>query len=234
MFKTKKLHVGIIMDGNRRWSIKNNIDIFKGYIQGVKNVKKICIKAMKLKISHLSLYAFSKNNFRRSKGEVDYLMQLLRDSINESLKYFQAKEIKFKVIGEISKLDKKLQDAISNATKMTQSNKKLTLYVAINYSGKRDIINACNRYINMARNQVDSIHQDLTEEKFSQLLYAKDMPNADIIIRTGKRSSLSDFLLWDVAYAEFYFMKKMWPDFKGYDLAKIVDNFYTLRRNFGR
>ena len=218
-------HVAIIMDGNGRWGLKNKKSRNLGHKSGLITVEKIIKSSIKNEIKHLTLYAFSTENWKRPKIEIRFLFNLLETFLKEKTNDLHKNGIKLKVIGDIKKFPKKIQDNINFAQKKTYKNKKLELIIALNYGSKDELVYA----INSIKKQKIKINQILIEKN----LYTKGVPDPDLLIRTGNTNRLSNFLLWQLSYAEIFFVKKMWPDFNERDYKNILDKFKKIKRNFG-
>ena len=218
-------HVAIIMDGNGRWGINKRKSRNYGHKEGLKTVEKIIKESLKRKIKYLTLYAFSTENWRRPKKEIDYLFSLLDNFLSNKIKELNKEKIKFFVIGK-KRFNKKLNNLLNYSEKLTSNNKKLQINLALNYGSKSEIIEALNI---IKKNKIK-----LNEKNISNHLYTKNIPDPDILIRTGNRYRLSNFLLWQLAYSEIYFEKKLWPDFNEKDYNNILNQFKKTKRNFGR
>ena len=218
-------HVAIIMDGNGRWGIKKRKSRNYGHSQGVKNVEKIINIAIKLNIKYLTLYTFSTENWKRPKSEIKFLMNLLENYIKREIVKLVKKKIKLKIIGNINKFPKTLKAELQKAQKLTKFNDKIQVNIALNYGSKEEIINAVKKLYRMSK--------PINEDNISKNLYTKNIPDPEILIRTGNRNRLSNFLLWQASYTEIFFVSKLWPDFTKKDFNKIVSNFSKVRRNFG-
>ena len=217
-------HIAIIMDGNGRWGLKNKKSRNEGHKAGLKTIDKIIKKTIKKKIKYLTLYAFSTENWKRPKKEINYLFKLLENFLNNRIKDLDKKNIKFFVIGK-KNFSIKLNYLLNQAEKQTRSNKTLQLNLALNYGSKSEIINTI-KLLNKNKSRI-------TEKNISNNLYTKNIPDPDILIRTGNTQRLSNFLLWQSAYTEIFFEKKLWPDFNEKDLNKIIKKFVNIKRNFG-
>ena len=218
-------HVAIIMDGNGRWGIKKRKSRNFGHKQGLKSVEKIIKETLKKKIRFLTLYAFSKENWKRPKNEVNYLFSLLDSFLSNKIKELHSQKIRFVVLGK-KKFDKKLNKLLNYSEKLTSNNKKLQINLALNYGSKSEIINAIN---NLKKKKLQ-----INESNISRSLYTRNIPDPDILIRTGNRKRLSNFLLWQLAYSEIFFEKKLWPDFNEKDYNNILRKFKKTKRNFGK
>jgi len=217
-------HVAIIMDGNGRWGLKFKNSRNAGHKEGLKTVEKIIKASIKKEIKYLTLFAFSTENWKRPKKEVKYLFSLLKNFLENQVKELEKKNIKLKFFG-IKVTDKNLQKLISQTEKKTQKNKKLQLNIAINYGAKNEIINAVNKLYKEKKR--------ITKINIEKNLYTKNIPDPDILIRTGNTKRLSNFLLWQIAYSEIFFEKKLWPDFNERDFNNIIRKYLTIKRNFG-
>ena len=218
-------HVAIIMDGNGRWGLKKKKSRNFGHKAGLISVEKIIKKTIEKKIKFLTLYAFSTENWKRPKKEINFLFNLLQEYLEKKISKLNKQGIKFKVIGDKKLLSQKLIKILLNSEKITKKNKILHLNLALNYGSKSELVNS----INLIKKKRIS----LTEQNISNNLYTRDSPNPDLLIRTGNTNRLSNFLLWQLAYSEIYFVKKLWPDFSTKDYNKILNNFKNLKRNFG-
>ena len=218
-------HVAIIMDGNGRWGIKHKGLRNSGHKAGLNTVETVIDVCLNEKIKHLTLYTFSTENWKRPKKEIDFLFNLLENFLIQKIDNLIKKNIKLKFIGEISRLPIKLKKLIKISENKTSQNKKILIYVAINYGSKNELINSI-KLINKKKIKVN-------EKNISKNLYASDIPNPDILIRTGDTHRLSNFMLWQLAYTEIFFEKKLWPDFNKKDLINILAKFRLLKRNFG-
>jgi len=220
-------HLAIIIDGNRRWAKKKGLASFNGHKKGMNNVKEIGERCRKKGIKILTLYVFSTENWKRSKKEINYLMKLFNLVFNkENIEELHQKGIKIKIIGQVEKLSKALQERIIEAEKLTKNNKKGVLNLAISYGGRSDIIQAIKKIV---KKKIS-----ITEEAINNHLWTNDLPDPDLIIRTGGEQRLSNFLIWQSAYSEFYFTKKLWPDFTINDLDKALKDYSQRQRRFGK
>ena len=217
-------HVAIIMDGNGRWGIKNKKSRNEGHKAGLTSIDKIIKKIIQKKIKFLTLYAFSTENWKRPKKEINYLFRLLETFLKNRINDLDNKDIKFVVIGK-KNFSKKLNKLLVSAEKQTHKNKSLQLNLALNYGSKSEIVNTI-KILN--KNKIK-----ISEKNISDNLYTKNIPDPDILIRTGNTKRLSNFLLWQSAYAEIFFEKKLWPDYNEKDFDKIIKKFNKIKRNFG-
>ena len=216
-------HVAFIMDGNGRWGKKKKKNRNSGHYAGVKTVKKIVEASIKFKIPVVTFYVFSTENWKRPKTEVSFLFNLIHSYFKTELKNVVKNEIKINIIGELNKLPNKLKTVLKETIKKTKKNKKILVNLALNYGSKKELINTFKKIK----------HKKITEKKVKNNLYTKNISDPDILIRTGGKKRLSNFMLWQLAYSELYFLDKLWPDFKPQDLSKILKHFYKTKRNFG-
>ncbi len=218
-------HVAIIMDGNGRWGLRKNKSRNYGHTQGVKTVEKIIEEAISNNIKFLTLYTFSTDNWKRPKKEISFLIYLLEKYIDQKLDKFIKKNIKLKIIGNIRKFPSSLKKKLAKAEKLTKNKDKIQINIALNYGSKEEILYSVKKLVS------SSIL--INKKNISKNLYTKNIPDPEILIRTGNRFRLSNFLLWQSSYAEIFFVKKLWPDFGKEDLKKILLKFKKMRRNFG-
>ena len=220
-------HVAIIMDGNGRWGLKKKNSRNYGHLKGLQTVEKVIKRSVKEKIPFLTLYTFSTENWKRPESEIDFLFNLIRNSLKKNLKKIIKQGIKINIIGKKRGLPKDILKIIKLIEKKTFYNKKIVLNLALNYGSKEEILNACNKVL-LKKKEIVSIKN--LEDK----LYTRNMPDPDIMIRTGGNKRLSNFLLWQLAYAEIFFINKLWPEFNEGDYYKIIKKFYKIKRNFGK
>ena len=218
-------HVAIIMDGNGRWGLKKKGSRNYGHRAGLNTVEQIIKETLKQKIKHLTLYTFSTENWKRPKEEIKFLFNLLQNFLIKKLKNLIERKIKLKFIGKKSKLPEKLKKLIKIAEKKTSQNYRIQVNIALDYGSKSEIVSAI-KLINKKKIKV-------SEKNIDNNLFTKNIPNPDILIRTGDTPRLSNFMLWQLAYTEIFFKKKLWPDFNKKDLRKIFFEFKQLKRNFG-
>jgi undecaprenyl diphosphate synthase len=218
-------HVAIIMDGNGRWGIQKKKSRNYGHSKGIEVVENIIEEAVSKKIKYLTLFTFSTENWKRPKSEIKFLISILKKYIQKELNNLIKKKIKLKIIGNLDKFPKSLKLKLKNAEKLTRSNNKIQIIIALNYGSKEEIINTVKKLNN------SSIR--INEKNISENLYTKNIPDPEILIRTGNRNRLSNFLLWQLSYTEIYFVSKLWPDFTRKDFSKIINNFSKVKRNFG-
>ena len=217
-------HVAVIMDGNGRWGLKHKKSRNSGHKAGLKSVESIIKKSIEYNIKFLTLYAFSTENWKRPKKEINYLFNLLENFLISKIGEFHRQNIKLKIIGN-KNFSKKLNMLLNSAEKKTSKNSKIQINLALNYGSKLELVNA----VRLASNN-DYIINEKNIEKF---LYTKNIPDPDILIRTGNTKRLSNFLLWQLAYTEIFFEKKLWPDFNEKDYSKIINKFKKIKRNYG-
>ncbi len=218
-------HVAIIMDGNGRWGLKNRNSRNAGHKEGLKTVEMIIKSSIKQKIKYLTLYAFSTENWKRPKKEINYLFNLLENFLTKRLNEIHNQNIKIKILGD-KKFSKKLNNLLNYTEKKTLKNSKLQINLALNYGSKLELINAFKK---INKNKIK-----INEKNLEKHLQTKNIPDPDILIRTGNTKRLSNFLLWQLAYSEIFFEKKLWPAFTEKDYIKIIKNYKNIKRNFGR
>lgn len=221
-------HIAIIMDGNGRWAIDKGMDRLLGHKEGAKSAKKIIEVCSDLKIKYLTLYAFSTENWNRPQYEVDSLMSLLSSMLENEIKELERNNIVFNVVGRIEDLPPSVQKIISEAIDRTKNNTGLILSLALSYGGRQEIIDAINKIILSKKSEI------IDEEIVKNNLYCPEIPDPDLIIRTAGEYRLSNFLLWQSAYAELFVSDKNWPDFKEKDLMKALKDFENRDRTFGK
>ena len=217
----KLSHVAFIMDGNGRWGKKNNRGRKFGHLKGVETVKKVVKNSLKLKIPILTFYVFSSENWKRPKKEISFLFRLIQNYFLKEIKSIERQGIKINILGELSKIPSNIKSTFKSTVLRTKKNKRIIVNLAINYGSKNEILNAIKRT------------KRLSIKNFEKNLYTKKMPNPDILIRTGGHQRLSNFMLWQLAYAELFFLKKLWPDFNYSDLKQIINKYKKSKRNFG-
>lgn len=226
-------HVAIIMDGNRRWAKKNNFPKTIGHRSGVLKIKDCIEVALDLDIKNLTVYAFSTENWGRDNEEVSFLMNLMIEFIKNELKELHSKDIKLNIFGIKDNLPKKVCVEINKAIELTKDNKTLNLNVALNYGARNEIIFAIKQFAKEYKN--GSIELDsLTEDSFKQYLFTKDIPDPDLLIRTSGEIRVSNFLLYQLAYTEFYFTDVLWPEFTKEEFLKAILNYQNRSRRFGK
>jgi len=219
-------HIAIIMDGNGRWGLKKYNDRNKGHYYGLQNINNVIQNCIKLNIKYLTLYTFSTENWNRPKKEIDYLFYLFKLFYKKKFYKINKNNIRIKFIGDLKNIPKDLKKIIKNIQEKTKKNNAITVIFAFNYGAKSELINA---FKNIIKNKKKKINEELV----SNNLYTKNIPNPDILIRTGGEKRLSNFLLWQLSYAELFFINKYWPDFSFLDLKKITNAFGVIKRKFG-
>ena len=219
-------HIAIIMDGNGRWGLKKYNDRNKGHYYGLQNINNVIQNCIKLNIKYLTLYTFSTENWNRPKKEIDYLFYLFKYFYKKNFNNLNKNNIRIKFIGNLKNIPKELKNIIKNIQEKTKKNNAITVIFAFNYGAKSELINAF-------KNILKSKKKEINEELVSNNLYTKNIPDPDILIRTGGEKRLSNFLLWQISYAELFFIDKYWPDFTFLDLKKIVNTFNVIKRKFG-
>lgn len=231
---TNKLqHIAIIMDGNGRWAKKRGLPRSVGHKKGAEVVKEITRAAGELGVKYLTLYAFSTENWQRDPEEVATLMGLLRDYLKSDLKEIQENGVRIIFIGERQMLDADIVEQMAKIEAETAHNDKMTLCIAISYGARQEIVNAARKIAVLAR-RGDILPEDVDIKMFSDMLYTKDVPDPDLVIRTSGEQRISNYLLWQIAYAEFFFTPTLWPDFGKEELERIINNFNTRERRYGK
>ena len=218
-------HVAIIMDGNGRWGLKYKNSRNAGHKAGLKTVEKIIKETIKNKINYLTLFAFSTENWKRPKKEINYLFSLLENFLINRIEDLHKQNIKLKILGS-KKFSPKLNKLLNNSEKKTSKNTKLQINLALNYGSKSELIDAFKK--------IKKCKSIINEENLSKNLQTKNIPDPDILIRTGNTKRLSNFLLWQLAYSEIFFEKKLWPAFNENDYNKIIKEYKNIKRNFGK
>ena len=221
-------HIAIIMDGNGRWGLKKYKDRNKGHYFGLQNINKIINDCIKINIKYLTLYTFSTENWNRPKKEIDYLFFLFKYFYKKNFNKLNKNNIKIKFIGNLKNIPKDLKVIIKKIQDKTKNNDSITVIFAFNYGAKSELVNAFKNIIKN-KNKVNKINEDLINNN----LYTKNIPDPDILIRTGGEKRLSNFLLWQLSYAELFFINKNWPDFNFLDLKQIINTFRVTKRKFG-
>ena len=217
-------HVAIIMDGNGRWGIKNRKSRNEGHKEGIKTVELIIKESIKQKIKYLTLFAFSTENWKRPTKEINYLYKLLERFLVTKIKIFEKNNIKLKFIGDRN-FSNKIKNLLKSTEKRTSTNTLIQVNIALNYGAKQEIINSIKKIFRMKKK--------INEKNIEKFLYTYDAPDPDILIRTGNKKRLSNFLLWQLAYTEIFFEKKLWPDFNSKDFMKILNMYKKIKRNYG-
>ena len=218
-------HVAIIMDGNGRWGIKNKGSRNLGHRAGLNTIESIIEETISQKILYLTLFTFSTENWKRPKKEISYLFNLLENFLSKNVEKLIKKRIKLKVIGNQKRFSSTLKKILKDSEKKTSKNTNLQINLALNYGSKEELLNVMKN--------IKKQKKEINIKNINDNLYTKDIPDPDILIRTGNTRRLSNFLLWQIAYTEIFFVKKLWPDFTKNDYKKIINNFKNLKRNFG-
>ena len=220
-------HVAIIMDGNGRWGLKKRGSRNYGHLKGLNTVETVIKSSLEQKIPYLTLYTFSTENWKRPDKEINFLFNLIRKHIKKNLKKIIKQRIKINIIGKRKKLPSDIIKSLKLIEKKTENNDAITINLALNYGSKEEILDVCRKFA-FDKNKKVNI------QNFQKRLYTKSIPDPDILIRTGGTRRLSNFLLWQLAYAEIFFIDKLWPDFNRSDFNKIISKFYKIKRNFGK
>lgn len=221
-------HLAIIMDGNRRWAKSRGLPVKMGHRAGAKALEKAMSNCGELGIKILTVYAFSTENWKRDKEEVDTLMSLLKEYLDKMRETLKGKDVKVKVLGDISAFSPELQKSINNLEEFTKNNKSLQVNICLNYGGRDEIVNAVKKIVDSG---VES--SEINEELISNNLYTKGLPDPDLMIRTSGEIRISNYLLWQLAYTEFLFIDKNWPDFDKSDLEYAINVYESRTRKFG-
>ena len=214
-------HIAFIMDGNGRWGKRKNRGRNFGHLKGVDTVKKVVKNSIKLKIPILTFYVFSSENWKRPKQEIFFLFKLIQNYFSKEISNINNQGIRINILGEFRKLPFNIKSILRKTIQRTRKNKKIVVNLAINYGSKKEILNAIKKT------------KKVSVKNFEKNLYTKKMPDPDILIRTGGHQRLSNFMLWQLAYAELFFLKKLWPDFNYSDLKQIINKYKKSKRNFG-
>ena len=222
-------HIAIIMDGNRRWAKEKNLPSAMGHKKGVDALKTTLRACHAFGVEYLTVYAFSTENWNRKPEEVEFLMDLLAHTLKNELKEMHENDIVINFIGDLSKLSKKLQDILNNAVEYTKNNTGVKLQIAFNYGARDEIVNAVKSIVNKGIKP-----EDITPETISQNLYTSDIPDPDLLIRTGGEMRISNYLLWQIAYSEFYVTQQYWPEFNEESLSDAIMDFAHRQRRYGK
>ncbi len=225
-------HIGFIMDGNGRWAKKRGLPRSAGHKAGAESLKKIITEANKMGVKYATVYAFSTENWKRPKDEVDYLMQLLMDYLVNAKKTLAGENVVIRAIGSRSELSEEMQRQIEKTEKFTEKNTGIVMNIALNYGGREEIVRSFKK---LAREVCDGKKNidDITEKDIENGLYTKGQPDVDLLIRTSGELRISNFMLWQISYAEMWFTDKLWPDFKPADLHRAILDFQNRGRRFG-
>lgn len=228
-------HLAIIMDGNGRWAERRGKERTAGHREGLKTTRRIVeFVGKELKIRYLTLFAFSKENWERPKEEVDFLMNLLAEFLKENLDELLENNVRLRVFGELVELPRRVQGELVKALELSQNNGNLNLNLAINYGGRQEILRAVRRILNDYQQGRLKESDELDELLFRRYLYTADIPDPDLLIRTSGEERISNFLLWQTAYTEFWMTKTLWPDFSEEELLQAIEDFQRRQRKFGR
>ena len=215
-------HIAFIMDGNGRWGEKRNKGRNYGHLKGVETVKKIVKSSIKLKIPIVTFYVFSSENWKRPKKEINFLFKLIKTYFLKEIENLIKQGIKLNIFGNLNQLSPNLKNILKKSSFLTKKNKVINVNLAINYGSHLEILNALKKV------------KKITKKNFENSLYTRNIPYPDILIRTGGRQRLSNFMLWQLAYTELFFLKKLWPDFTSKDLSNIITKYKKIKRNFGK
>lgn len=229
-------HVAIILDGNRRWAKERNLPTNIGHKEGMDNLEKVAKQIAKKGVKYLTVYAFSTENWNRSKEEVGYLMKLFKTFFTKMSKDFKRENIKVNFLSKRDNLTPDLLKMINESEEVTKDNTGMNLNICFNYGGRTEIVEAVNNILNDVKNgslDLENTENIVTEDIFKNYLYTKNMPDPDIMIRTSGESRLSNFLPWQLTYSEYFFIPKYWPDFSIEDFEEIVESFEKRDRRFG-
>ena len=218
-------HIAFIMDGNGRWGKKKGKSRNFGHLKGVQIIEKLVKYSIKLQIPILTFYTFSTENWKRPRKEITFLFKLIKDYFDKEINNLVKNDIKINILGNLKPLPKKIRQCLLKSMSKTKKSKKIIVNLAINYGSRNEILNA-NKIILKKKKRI-------TLKNFEKSLYTTNMPEPDLLIRTGGENRLSNFLLWQLAYSELYFIKKLWPDFKVSDYNRIIKHFHKVKRNFG-
>ena len=220
-------HIAIIMDGNGRWARSRSLPRIAGHKEGINSVREITRICGEIGVKYLTLYTFSTENWKRPENEINFLFDLIRKSLKKNIKKIIKQGIKINVIGSNKGLPADIKRTVKYIERKTIENKTITLNLALNYGSKEEIINAL-------KNLVRKKNKEINIRNFEEELYTKNIPDPEVLIRTGGTKRLSNFLLWQLAYTEIFFINKLWPDFNENDFNDIVKKFYKIKRNFGK
>ena len=221
-------HIAIIMDGNRRWATSNNLPSYEGHKKGAENLWDIINNIQEFKLKFLTLFVFSTENWKRSKKEISFLMNLLNQFLDQTISKINENSFRIRFIGDLSAFEKKIKDKIEIIQNNSQSNSGIVITLALNYGGRLDIISAINKIIIHNKN-----FKPISEKEFKKYTLNKDLPDPDLLIRTGGEMRLSNFLLWDLAYTELMFVPQMWPDFDKLILENCILEYSKRTRKYG-
>ena len=226
-------HIAIIMDGNGRWATNKGFSRDKGHTEGRESAKEMVRTCAKIGVKNLTLFAFSSENWKRPKLEIELLMGLLHSSLITELKELQKNNIRLKTIGDTSKLPLVVRKFLEKVCDQTKNNDLMTLTLALSYGSRDEIINSVKEIADKVKNNIISVEK-IDESLINQHLYTRNLPDVDLMIRTSGEKRISNFLLWQSAYAELYFSDKLWPDFKSEHLLKAIEDYKSRERRFGK
>ena len=226
-------HIAIIMDGNGRWAQKRGLPRLSGHQKGAETLQEIVRGAADLGVKYMTLYAFSTENWQRDPKEVQGLMDLLRQYLKSEFKEIQEKGVRIIFIGERNMLESDIVEKMEKIERDTAANNKLTLCIALSYGSRQEIVNACKKIATLSQ-RGDIRAEDVDIKMFSDMLYTKDMPDPDLVIRTSGEQRISNYLLWQIAYSELFFTPTLWPDFSTKELEKIISDFNMRERRYGK
>lgn len=229
MFEKIPVHIAIIMDGNGRWAQERNLPRYFGHQAGVESVREVVRSCAKLGVKYLTFFVFSTENWERFKKEVDALMRLLKKLLKSEAKELNENNVRVKAIGQIEKLPKEVRKNLDELIELTKNNNELTLILSLSYGGRQEIIDAVKKILD-----TKMASERLNEKEFRKFLYDPDIPDPDLLIRTGGEYRISNFLLFQSAYTEFYFTTTLWPDFREKDLLLAIEDYQKRKRKFGR
>ena len=224
-------HLAIIMDGNRRWAVSNSLDVYEGHRKGAENLWSIVQKTNELNIKYLTVFGFSTENWKRSQKEVYYLLSLLEQFLDDANLKIKKYNYKIRFIGDLLVFDQNIQEKISVIKESTIENTGLVITLALNYGGRNDIVNSANQFFKCNKNKSEPIQ--MKETDFKEFMYNKELPDPDLLIRTGGEIRISNFLLWDLAYTELIFLPEMWPNFCNISLEKCILEYSKRNRKYG-
>ena len=225
-------HIAVIMDGNRRWAKQKNLPVKMGHREGALRVTDLVRNCGDIGVKNLSVYAFSTENWNREKNEIDYLMNLLVEFVFKELNTLHKNDVKITMMGNIEELPDKTRKEVERSIELTKNNKTLHLNIALSYGSRNEIVRAVKNIIKDYENRELSI-EDINEESFKRYLFTNNMPDPDLLIRTSGEIRLSNFLLYQLAYTEFYFTEVLWPDFNKNELLKAIESYQKRKRRYG-
>lgn len=225
-------HLAIILDGNGRWALRNHLVRHFGHQEGAKRVKEVVQEAFRLNVKYISIFAFSTENWKRPQEEIDYIFSLPKKFFKDNIQYFIDNEVKIIISGDYLKLPKETVDVIEDALNKTKEYSKYILNIALNYGSQAEILKACQEMAIDYKNKKIKL-EDFNVETFNKHLYSKELPPIDFLIRTSNEKRISNFMLWQLSYAELYFSKKLWPEFNARQLRKALVDYSKRKRRYG-